>query len=229
MPEKVLIYTHDRAILPSLISGLEKRGFLVSHTGNKKQVLSMVSHSSLDYVVVDSAGDKERGIDFCAKLREADPFTRIICVLPDQSTHSFDFIDEMIQAPLTFRKLHLRIQRLGQGSPRYLVPLGPFIFDPRHRLLRRGDEEISLTPKEKDLLWFFIQHAGENLSRKRIMREIWNTNYSGDTRTLEVHVCWLRKKVEPEPCRPQYILTLRGFGYRFIPPTPESPEDDSPS
>ncbi len=79
--------------------------------------------------------------------------------------------------------------------------------------LTKGDEEIHLTPKECKLLAILIQNAGEVVSRRRLMKHVWNTDYLGDTRTLDVHICWLRQKVEDNPKIPQYILTKRGQGY----------------
>lgn len=79
--------------------------------------------------------------------------------------------------------------------------------------LRKGDKEVHLTPKECKLLAVLMQNAGEVVSRKTLMKHVWETDYLGDTRTLDVHICWLRQKVEPDPRSPQYILTKRGQGY----------------
>jgi DNA-binding response OmpR family regulator len=79
--------------------------------------------------------------------------------------------------------------------------------------LKKGNKEVHLTPKECKLLAVLIQNAGEVVSRKTLMKHVWETDYLGDTRTLDVHICWLRQKVEPDPRSPQYILTKRGQGY----------------
>lgn len=79
--------------------------------------------------------------------------------------------------------------------------------------LKRGDEEVHLTPKECKLLAILMQNAGQIVSRKALMKHVWDTDYLGDTRTLDVHICWLRQKIERDPKMPEYILTKRGKGY----------------
>lgn len=79
--------------------------------------------------------------------------------------------------------------------------------------LNKNNQEIHLTPKECKLLAVLMQNAGEIVSRKTLMRHVWDTDYLGDTRTLDVHICWLRQKVESDPKMPQHILTKRGQGY----------------
>jgi len=80
-------------------------------------------------------------------------------------------------------------------------------------ILQKGDEEIHLTPKECKVLALLIQNAGQVVSRKNLMAHVWETDYLGDTRTLDVHICWLRQKLETDPKLPQYIVTKRGRGY----------------
>ena len=82
--------------------------------------------------------------------------------------------------------------------------------------LRKGGRDIHLTPKECKLLAILIQNAGQIVSRKALMKHVWDTEYLGDTRTLDVHICWLRQKVEEDPKAPQYILTKRGKGYTLV-------------
>ncbi len=79
--------------------------------------------------------------------------------------------------------------------------------------LQKGEEQIHLTPKECKLLALLMQNAGQVVSRKTLMQQVWDTDYLGDTRTLDVHICWLRRKMEKNPKRPKYIITRRGQGY----------------
>jgi len=93
---------------------------------------------------------------------------------------------------------------------------GPVSMDPhRHEVSVRG-ESIQLTPKEFDLLETLLKRRGRMLTRRFLIEEVWGPSYFGDTKTLDVHVKRLRKKVEPEPHRPSHILTLRGLGYKFV-------------
>jgi DNA-binding response OmpR family regulator len=95
------------------------------------------------------------------------------------------------------------------------IRINGLTLDIANRRLITNGEVHHLTPMECRLLAVLMRHAGEVLSRKYLMREVWRTNYYGDTRTLEVHVCWLRKKIEPDPRRPRYLRTVRGRGYQF--------------
>ncbi|MFQ5576933.1 MAG: winged helix-turn-helix domain-containing protein [Anaerolineae bacterium] len=88
-----------------------------------------------------------------------------------------------------------------------------FLLNLTRASLLKDDEEIHLTPKECKLLALLMQNAGQVVSRKRLMEQVWDTNYLGDTRTLDVHICWLRQKVEQNPKMPRHIVTKRGQGY----------------
>lgn len=98
-----------------------------------------------------------------------------------------------------------------------LVSCGPLALDPDERVLYNGDTEHRLTPKECRLLLTFLQHRGEVLTRQFLMKEVWETDYIADTRTLEVHVHWLRNKIEFTGRSPTFLHTVRGIGYVFQP------------
>lgn len=99
---------------------------------------------------------------------------------------------------------------------------GAITLDVGARVLRRGDDRYSLTPKECRLLEVFLRHQGQVLTRQFLMKEVWQTDFIADTRTLEVHVHWLRRKLAPDPSGPSYIHTVRGVGYVLRPAS----EDD---
>ena len=98
---------------------------------------------------------------------------------------------------------------------RYL-DLGNMVLDTQERLILRGGQVYSLTPKEMKLLLLLVNHRDEVLSRKMIMQQVWDTDYMGDTRTLDVHIRWLREKIEVNPSRPLQLQTIRGVGYRLV-------------
>jgi two-component system, OmpR family, alkaline phosphatase synthesis response regulator PhoP len=95
---------------------------------------------------------------------------------------------------------------------------GRLSMRPDKQEIRRDGELVSLAPKEFQLLATFMQHSGEVLPRSFLIHEIWNTDYLGDTRMLDVHIRWLRQKIEDNPSSPLYLRTVRGVGYRFEPP-----------
>jgi DNA-binding response OmpR family regulator len=113
-------------------------------------------------------------------------------------------------------------------AKRNLPPAPPIIthghirVDRDHATVHLGDEPIHLTPKEAQLLWTLMVHAHKVLTRAELMQKVWNTDFIEDTRTLEVHLHWLRKKIEPHPTHPVYLRTIRGEGYMFEPPAPSA-------
>jgi DNA-binding response OmpR family regulator len=122
--------------------------------------------------------------------------------------------------PFTSRKLLYRVKKLAKNLTRREIRAGPLVLDPDTRTLHKGQESIHLRPKEAALLTMFLCNPGRVLSRQEIMKEIWETDYMGDTRTLSVHVRWLREKVEDDPSAPRFLRTVRGVGYRFEAPEP---------
>lgn len=97
------------------------------------------------------------------------------------------------------------------------ISCGPITLDPESRILYLGEAEHKLTPKQSTLLLTFLRHKGEVLTRQYLMKEVWDTDYIADTRTLEVHVHWLRAKIERDSKRPDLLHTVRGVGYVFRP------------
>jgi DNA-binding response OmpR family regulator len=96
-----------------------------------------------------------------------------------------------------------------------ILTCGPFSMDVSRRVLVANGQETQLTPKLAVLVEMFLNHPGETLDRKTLMVEVWDTDYLGDTRTLDVHVRWIRQAIEPEPGKPRYLKTIRGVGYRL--------------
>jgi DNA-binding response OmpR family regulator len=102
-----------------------------------------------------------------------------------------------------------------QKSSGKAVEVGGMILDLEKASLKKNGSEIHLTPKETKLMALLMQNVGKVVSRSELMQEVWNTEYLGDTRTLDVHICWLRQKIEDNPRVPELILTRRGQGYEL--------------
>ncbi len=102
-----------------------------------------------------------------------------------------------------------------QKSPNKAIEIGGMILNMREATLKRNGTTIHLTPKETMLMALLMQNVGKVVSRSELMQTVWNTEYLGDTRTLDVHICWLRQKIEDNPRIPELILTRRGQGYEL--------------
>jgi DNA-binding response OmpR family regulator len=103
----------------------------------------------------------------------------------------------------------------GQKSSKKAIEVGELILDVDNAVLKRNGSEIHLTPKETKLMALLMENVGKVVSRSELMQSVWNTEYLGDTRTLDVHICWLRQKIEQNPRIPELILTRRGQGYEL--------------
>jgi DNA-binding response OmpR family regulator len=121
--------------------------------------------------------------------------------------------------PFTPRKLLNRVARLLPGDERFSMELGPIQLNLAQRKLRCMGRESRLTPKQVRLLEIFMQNPGRLLTRPALIRQVWHTDYTGDTRTLDVHMSWLRRAIEPDPKKPRFLKTIRGIGYRLDLPT----------
>ena len=102
-----------------------------------------------------------------------------------------------------------------QNSSKKTVQVDGMVLDIKKSILKRNGDEIHLTPKETKLMVLLMENVGQVVSRSELMQEVWNTEYLGDTRTLDVHICWLRQKIEENPRIPELILTRRGQGYEL--------------
>jgi two-component system alkaline phosphatase synthesis response regulator PhoP len=127
--------------------------------------------------------------------------------------------DDYIVKPFSSRELTARIRailRRGRGRDQKIpIEIGALRLDPTSRTVTKDDDPIELAAREFDLLHLLMANAGEVLRRERIMDEVWDPHWFGPTKTLDVHISWLRKKIEDDSSRPTYITTIRGVGFRF--------------
>ena len=216
MSHKVLVFTKDKAVSASLAEGLEKRGFTVAITGSKKKMAGWVAAGRADFIVVDAPNAADKGVELCQRLRASNPDVRIILGLPGRRRRMpTEEMDAILVTPLTVRKVLYRINSLLQAKPRNLLCVGDVSLDPKTRIVRCADRESRLTPKAARLLQVLMQHPGELILRPDIMRDVWDTDFTGDMRTIDVHISWIRKAIEPPGGDPHHIQTVRNKGYLF--------------
>ena len=121
--------------------------------------------------------------------------------------------DALIYPPYTNEQLTQKIDQIV--TPDRFLRVGPFTLDTQQKNLLHAGKRHKLTPKIYRLLHLLLTHEGQLVQRKTIMKQVWETDYMGDTRTLDVHAHWIREKIEADPSRPKHLLTVRGFGFRF--------------
>ena len=226
MSLKVFLIGKYVSTLSSLRPSLEKRGYIVSAVSSRKKALEQVGTDKPDLIVVDATSPRLDGGRTCQALRQKVGEVPIILISEEGSDSGQAEADFHLTAPFTFRKLANRIKRAVQSSEQSgeTLQVGGLILNLDRRSVTRGKKKHQLTPKECNLLETFMRNPGKVLSRKFLMKNVWDTDYLGDTRTLDVHVRWIREKIEENPSSPVYLCTVRSVGYRF-----EVPEQTSAS
>ncbi len=218
---KVLLIESVRANGRSFSFSLEKR-YALSLAYSGKQGLKLAQELLPDVVVLDAVSMRTSGDRICRALRKQLPDTPIIHIRPPfEGQERPSPADVFLHHPFTWRKLVNRIKRLVEARDKggEVLQAGNICLNVPKRLLMVGDQEKRLTPKLAGLAEIFLKHPNTVIARKVLIQQVWNTEYMGDTRTLDVHIRWLREALEENPGRPCILTTVRGVGYRLIPPS----------
>jgi DNA-binding response OmpR family regulator len=198
---------------------LTKKGFVFELAPSGQTALKRLSTFKPVMIILNSVSLGSSGLRICRQLQEASPGTPVIHIVLDGWLNEVkDSIAEVtLTMPFTHRKLINCVRRLMPVSRHDLVQVGPIQLAPGAQIVRAYGREKRLTAKTTTLLHIFMKHPGEVLDRGYLMRQVWETDYIGDTRTLDVHIRWAREAIEPDSTKPRHILTVRGHGYRFEP------------
>jgi DNA-binding response OmpR family regulator len=212
----ILLIESGRASAPSFASALEKKGYNVSVYHRMDAALVAAGKKHPDLLVLDAASMKTSGTRLSRKARAQLDGLPIILVSPEDSQPDpGNGATLTLVHPFTPRKLLNRVARLLPGDDKYALEVGPIRLNRANCKVRCYKKEARLTPKLAHLLEVFMFNAGKLMTRKRLIRLVWHTDYTGDTRTLDVHMSWLRYAIEPDPKEPILLKTIRGMGYRL--------------
>ncbi len=222
----ILLVDDEQLITDSLSYSLKREGFEVDVAADGLSALKAVEELKPDLVVLDLMLPDISGFEVCRRLRT---FTSIPVIMLTARGEEIDRVlglevgaDDYLAKPFSFRELLARIQamlrrvQLDRQTPQpQILSAGQLGLDPVARRAFKGEQEIQLSAREFDLLAVLMKNAGRAMSREELIKLVWGDDWVGDPRTLDVHVRWLRLKVEEDPASPQYIQTVRGYGYRF--------------
>jgi DNA-binding response OmpR family regulator len=212
----VLLVESDKASAPSYAPALEKRGYTLTVSHSATEAINKTNGSLPDVIVVDAASLKTSGARLCKELRKSLEYARILLVIDRKTVvDEGNGADLVLQHPFTPRKLLNGVNRLLPAGDGAALQVGPIKLNLAQLKVKCGSREERLTPKQSKLLEVLLRHAGEVVTRKMLIKQVWETDYTGDTRTLDVHISWLRSVIEPNPLKPRYLKTLRGQGYRL--------------
>ena len=211
---RVLLVGRNQTKEAGFANALKKR-YQVTIATNGNQAIELAEKQPPHVIILDAISMRTTGERICRKLKSELNDIPVIHIHPGPPKEAESVSDVLLVTPFTARKLVNSIERLTRFSDDETVVCGPFSLNVARRVLHAHGQENQLTPKVAVLLEFFFRRPGQVVERKTLMEQVWNTAYMGDTRTLDVHIRWIREAIEENPSKPRYLKTVRGVGYRL--------------
>ena len=229
----ILVVEDETALRETLAYNLARQNYTVEAVGDGLAALEVARRLRPDLILLDLMLPGLDGVEVCRILRQEMNVPILMLTARDDEIDRVIGLeigaDDYITKPFSMRELlarvkaHLRRERLIRAEvetspktePKEILQFGNLALDLTRREARLDEKPLSLKPKEFDLLIFLVQHRGQALSREFLLARVWGWEFGGGTRTVDVHMHWLREKIEPVPARPIRIVTVRGSGYRF--------------
>lgn len=232
MSEKVLIVEDEPTLQETLSYNLARQGYEVETASDGQAAINKARQIQPDLIVLDIMLPVMDGFEVCRILRQDmntpilmltardDEIDRVIGLelgADDYITKPFSMREFLARVKAQLRRIRLIREELDTDTaqPRETLSFGNLTLDLRRREILLNNEPLAVKPKEFDLLLFLARHRGQVLSRELILERVWGWEFSGGSRTVDVHVRWLREKIEKNPALPERIVTVRGAGYRF--------------
>jgi DNA-binding response OmpR family regulator len=232
MMDKILVVDDETTLREAVAYNLTRQGYAVETAGDGKAALEVARRTLPDLVILDLMLPVLDGFEVCRILRQEMNVPILMLTARDDE---FDRVvglemgaDDYITKPFSMRELLARVKaqlrrvrldhsdkELDEAQDRQILTYGDLELDIPRREIRRSGQPLALKPKEFDLMLFLAQHQGQALSREFILERLWGWDFVGGSRTVDVHVRWLREKIELDPALPSRIVTVRGSGYRF--------------
>ena len=222
----ILLVEDERAITEPLAEALEREGFVASLAGTAAEALEKATGAAPDLVLLDIGLPDGSGLDVCRELRRQSEVPIIMLTARGAEADRVAGLelgaDDYIVKPFSAREVMARVRavlrRTGSGpsgddSDR--VEIGELTLDTARHEARLGNRPLELSRKEFELLRVLMEGAGSVITRESLIEEVWDMNWFGSTKTLDVHVSGLRRKLDDDPKEPRYIHTVRGVGFRF--------------
>ncbi len=234
MPEKILVVEDEPALQETIAYNLKKQGYDVGIVGEGRAALEAARTLTPDLLLLDIMLPGLDGFEITRILRREMNIPIIMLTARDDEIDRVVGLemgaDDYLTKPFSMRELMARVKaqlrrsrlhqeeldsRTEKASPQEMLTFGELIINTTRHEVTLKDEALSLKPKEYELLLFLAEHRGQMLSRALILERVWGWDYVGDSRTVDVHIRWLRKKIEKDPSKPERLITVRGGGYRF--------------
>jgi DNA-binding response OmpR family regulator len=225
----ILLIDDERKLTDPLRSSFERAGYQITVANDGHSGLSLALVEKPDVIVLDVMMPGLNGWQVCQAIRAHSTTPIIMLTALDDTTDRIKGLelgaDDYLVKPFGYQELEahvramLRRVRLDQGEQLpQRISVGDITLDLQAHIVTRGGHELSLRQKEYEILSLLMTNLGKAVTRERLFDEVWGTDWLGDTRTLDVHMSWLRAKIEADPANPVYLQTIRGVGYRFQDP-----------
>jgi DNA-binding response OmpR family regulator len=224
MARTILVVEDEPTLRETLVEALAADGFRAVEAADGRAALDQFRAEAPDLVLLDLMLPELSGIEVCRIIRAESAVPIVMLTARDSEVDKIVGLelgaDDYVTKPFSLRELTARIRAIFRRAEQASAAGGPSVVDigavqvdlAGHRLLRDG-HEVPLKPKVFELLAFLVRHPGQVLSRDQLLESVWGYDYAGETRTVDVHVHWLRSAIEPDPAAPSIIQTIRGVGY----------------
>jgi two-component system alkaline phosphatase synthesis response regulator PhoP len=223
MDTNVLLIEDEPGLRITLSDRIHGEGYIVQTASNGVEGFTLAATDSFDLIILDVMLPRKNGFDVCRDLRQHGIKTPILMLTARSDT--FDKVvglkigaDDYLSKPFEMAELLARIEALLRRPAvrdSAIHEFGSIRFDARRTEVRRDGAKLLLSAKEFQLLRYFVEHRGETVPRNELLRVVWGYAAAPSTRTVDVHVAWLRQKLEVDPKNPEWIVTVHGLGYRF--------------
>jgi DNA-binding response OmpR family regulator len=237
MPETILIVEDEPSLQETLTYNLQKQGYRAETAGNGRTALDLARRLKPDLILLDIMLPGLDGVEVCKTLRREN-FQAPIIMLTARDDEIDRVVgleigaDDYVTKPFSMRELLARVKAqlrrsetlrasvaagvsASEPAPPSVLTFDGLVLNRTRREVTLHGEVLAFKPQEYDLLLFFAEHRGQMLSREFLLERVWGWDYAGDSRTVDVHVRWLRQKIEADPANPVRLVTVRGGGYRF--------------
>ncbi|HEV8564044.1 MAG TPA: response regulator transcription factor [Actinomycetota bacterium] len=226
MKPRILVVEDEEAISVPLAEHLVREGFETEVAPSIEGATEAWRRQDPDLILLDVMLPDGDGRDLCREIRKESDVPIIMLTARGEEIDRIVGLelgaDDYVVKPFSAGELVARmraVMRRGRATARKgPLTVGALTLDPAARTLTKSDQDVELAAKEFDLLHMLMANAGEVLKREEIMDEVWDPHWFGPTKTLDVHISWLRKKIEDDPSNPRFITTVRGVGFRFSGP-----------
>jgi two-component system response regulator RegX3 len=227
-PARILVVEDEASLADTVRYNLEREGYAVTVASDGRAALERFRAEAPTLVILDLMLPEVSGLDVCRAIRAESDVPIIMVTAKDSEADKVAGLelgaDDYVTKPFSVRELVSRVRaNLRRARPQPAEPTadevlagGPVRMDVARHEVKVGGETVSLPPKEFELLETFLRRRGRLLTREFLIEQIWGPDYFGDTKTLDVHVKRLRRKIEGDPHHPVHLVTVRGLGYKFV-------------